>query len=72
MGAKLVIAIDWDNKLRMEMAKELGADLVLGKDDDVIKTIFEATAGQGVTIRVNSLVHLMPFNAIKSTEWVVL
>ena len=69
MGAKLVIAIDWDNKLRMEMAKELGADLVLGKDDDVIKTIFEATEGQGVdnSCEFSGSPNALS-NAIKSTR----
>ena len=61
MGAKLVIAIDWDNKLRMEMAKELGADLVLGKDDDVIKQFLKQLQDKVWTIHVNSLVHLMRF-----------
>ncbi|GIR76690.1 MAG: hypothetical protein CM15mP78_13890 [Candidatus Poseidoniales archaeon] len=36
MGAARVIAVDWDNTYRMSLAKELGADLVLGKDDDVV------------------------------------
>ena len=26
MGAKFVIAIDWDNQIRMDLAKKLGAD----------------------------------------------
>ena len=44
----MVIGIDWDNQYRMNLAKELGADLVLGKDDDVVKRILEATDGRGV------------------------
>lgn len=44
----MVIGIDWDNEYRMKLAKELGADLVLGKNDDVVKTILEATDGRGV------------------------
>lgn len=48
MGASKVIGIDWDNQYRMELAKRLGADLVLGKDDDIPARILEETAGQGV------------------------
>ena len=48
MGAKYVIAIDWDNQYRMNLAKGLGADLVLGKDDDVVQAILDATEGRGV------------------------
>ena len=48
MGAKLVIAIDWDNQTRMELAKKLGADVVLGKDHNVVQTIMAHTNGQGV------------------------
>lgn len=69
MGAEKVIAIDWDNQLRMEMAKELGADLVLGKNDDVIKSIFEATDGQGVdnSCEFSGSPNALS-NAIKSTR----
>ena len=48
MGATQIIAVDWDNTYRMKLAKELGADLVLGKDDDVIAAILETTDGRGV------------------------
>jgi len=48
MGATKVIAVDWDNAYRMNLAKDLGADLVLGKDDDVVRSILEATEGRGV------------------------
>lgn len=48
MGAKLVIAIDWDNQTRMNLAKELGADVVLGKDDDIVQSILTHTNNQGV------------------------
>jgi threonine 3-dehydrogenase len=48
MGAKLVIAVDWDNDYRMNLAKELGADIVLGKNNDVIAEILNATEGRGV------------------------
>ena len=48
MGASTVIAVDWDNTYRMNLAKELGADMVLGKDDDVVASSLEATEGRGV------------------------
>ena len=48
MGAKLVIAIDWDNQTRMDLARKLGANIVLGKDDDIVQTILSHTNGQGV------------------------
>ncbi|MDP6363063.1 MAG: zinc-binding dehydrogenase, partial [Candidatus Poseidoniaceae archaeon] len=48
MGAKMVIAVDWDNTYRMDMAIQLGADLVLGKDHDVVQEILNATEGRGV------------------------
>ena len=48
MGATKVIAVDWDNTYRMELARELGADLVLGKGDDVVAAILHATEGRGV------------------------
>ena len=48
MGATTVIAVDWDNTYQNESCKELGADIVLGKDDDVVASILEATDGRGV------------------------
>jgi threonine 3-dehydrogenase len=48
MGAKFVIGIDWDNHYRMNLAKELGADLVLSKENDVVNEILEITNGKGV------------------------
>ena len=48
LGAKMVIGIDWDNTYRMELASKVGADLVLGKGDDIASRIFEATEGRGV------------------------
>ena len=48
MGARKIIAIDWDNEARMKLAKELGADLVLGKDDNIVETILAHTNGKGV------------------------
>ena len=48
MGARKVIAIDWDNETRMRMAADLGADIVLGKDDDIVARILSETGGTGV------------------------
>ncbi len=48
MGATKVIAIDWGNEYRMDIAKKLGADLVLGKGDDIVAEILAATEGRGV------------------------
>ena len=48
MGATKIIAVDWDNRYRMDMAKQLGADLVLGKEHDVVAEILAATDGRGV------------------------
>jgi len=48
MGASQVIAVDWDNTYRMDLAKALGADMVLGKNDDVVASILAATDGRGV------------------------
>ena len=48
MGAEKIIAVDWDNKFRMDLATRLGADVVLGKDDDVVHSILEQTDGRGV------------------------
>ena len=48
MGAEKVIAIDWDNQYRMDLAEKLGADIVLGKDHDIIAEILSATDGRGV------------------------
>ncbi len=47
-GARTIIAIDWQNEMRMRMAGELGADLILGCDDDVVEAILTATNGRGV------------------------
>ena len=48
MGASKVIAIDWDNQERMNLAKKVGADLVLGKGNDIIAEILLNTDGRGV------------------------
>ena len=69
MGAKKIIATDWDNDYRMEIAKQLGADIVLGKDDDIISTIFAETNGKGVDNSCEfSGAPLALSNAIKSTR----
>lgn len=48
MGASKVIGIDWDNRYRMDLAQRLGADIVLGKNDDIAARILEETSGEGV------------------------
>jgi threonine 3-dehydrogenase len=48
LGASKVIAIDWENAYRMDLAKEIGADLVLGKGDDIEAEILAFTGGKGV------------------------
>jgi threonine 3-dehydrogenase len=69
MGAKKIIATDWDNQTRMDLAKELGADLVLGKDDDVVAEILSATGGAGVdnSCEFSGAAPALT-NAIKSTR----
>ena len=66
MGASKVIAVDWDNTYRMTLAKELGADLVLGKDDDVVASILAATDGRAWTT-VASFPALPPLFPTPST-----
>lgn len=48
MGATKIIAVDWNNTYRMNLAKELGADVVLGEGDDIVAAILAATEGRGV------------------------
>ena len=48
MGASKIIAIDWDNQERMKMAEKLGADIVLGKDNNIVEEILAYTDGRGV------------------------
>jgi threonine 3-dehydrogenase len=48
MGATKIIAIDWDNEYRMGLAEKLGADLVLGKGDNIVEKILAETDGRGV------------------------
>jgi len=47
MGATKIIAIDWDNEYRMGLAEKFGADLVLGKGDNIVETILSETDGRG-------------------------
>lgn len=69
LGASKIIAIDWDNQYRMDIAKELGADLVLGNGDDVITEILAATGGRGVDNACEfSGSSAALANAIKSTR----
>lgn len=69
LGASKIIAIDWDNQYRMDIAKELGADLVLGNGDDVITEILAATGGRGAdnTCEFSGSSAALS-NAIKSTR----
>jgi threonine 3-dehydrogenase len=69
MGASKVIAIDWDNSYRMELASNLGADLILGKNDDIVKEILAATDGRGVdnTCEFSGAPSALA-NAIRSTR----
>jgi len=48
MGAAKIIAVDWENTYRMNLAKSLGADLVIGKENDIVAEILAATDGRGV------------------------
>ena len=69
MGAAEVIAVDWDNRFRMDLAEQLGADLVLGKDHDVVAEILAATDGQGVDNACEfSGAQAALANAIRSTR----
>ncbi len=69
MGASKVIAIDWANQYRMDIARGLGADLVLGEGDDIIDEILNATDGRGVDNSCEfSGSETALSNAIKSTR----
>ena len=69
MGASKIIAIDWDNEERMRLAKKLGADIVLGKDNDIVKEILANTEGRGVDNSCEfSGASQALSNAIKSTR----
>ena len=48
MGAKFVIAIDWDNQMRMDLARELGADVITEKIMTLLNQFLSHTDGQGV------------------------
>ncbi len=52
-AAKILATAGGSNKVRMELAKEMGADVVLNaKDDDksIVKTMRDATDGNGVDV----------------------
>ena len=48
MAARKVIAIGHKNKYRMELAKKVGANLVLKSGDGLADEVMDATAGEGV------------------------
>jgi NAD+-dependent secondary alcohol dehydrogenase Adh1 len=52
LGAARVVAIDTDER-RRQLAKELGADEVLGGETDVVEAVREATDGAGVDVVVD-------------------
>ncbi len=69
MGASKVIAIDWANHYRMDIARSLGADLVLGEGDDIVAEILAATDGRGVDNSCEfSGSEAALSNAVKSTR----
>jgi threonine 3-dehydrogenase len=69
MGASKVIAIDWANQYRMDIARSLGADLVLGEGDDIVAEILAATDGRGVDNSCEfSGSEAALSNAVKSTR----
>ena len=48
MAARKVIAIGHKNKYRMDLAKKVGANLVLRSGDGLADEVMDATAGEGV------------------------
>lgn len=69
MGAAKIIATDWDNSYRMDIARRLGADIVLSKEHDVVAEILEATDGAGADNSCEfSGAPAALSNAIKSTR----
>src|SRR5438034_8458246 len=48
MAARKVIAIGHKNKYRMDLAKKVGADLVLRSSDTLVDEVMDATAAEGV------------------------
>ena len=48
MAARKVIAIGHRNTYRMDLAKKVGADLVLRSADTLVDEVMDATAGEGV------------------------
>src|ERR1700694_5183558 len=54
-GASLIIAVEWD-PVRSQMAKRMGADVVLNfKETDVITEIKRLTDGKGVDVAIEAL-----------------
>ena len=51
IGAKKIYAVDYKNEYRMQMARDLGADLVYdAARDDVVSRILDDTGGEGVDV----------------------
>ncbi len=48
MAARTVIAIGHKNQFRMDLAKKVGANLVLRSGDSLVDEVMDATAGEGV------------------------
>lgn len=48
MAARRVLAIGRRNRYRMDLAKEVGADLVLRSSPSLVDEVMDATAGEGV------------------------
>src|SRR5437016_8928746 len=48
MAARKVIAVGHKNKYRMDLAKKVGANLVLRSSDTLVDEVMDATAGEGV------------------------
>ena len=52
LGASMIIATEKGNKVRIELAKKMGADFVFDVDEtpDVVKEIYDLTDGHGVDV----------------------
>src|SRR2546427_9086067 len=48
MAARTVIAIGHKNQYRMDLAKKVGASLVLRSGESLLDEVMDATAGEGV------------------------
>ena len=48
MAARKVIAVGHKNKYRMDLAKKVGANVVLRSSDTLVNEVMDATAGEGV------------------------